>query len=167
MGLFVSSGGYTAHMYNHAKLKRNAERLAKLIPHAMERTGAQCIAVTGKSGQALAFATLMLIDFPLVVVRKENESSHGSDVEGDTRKTVNKYLILDDFIESGNTCKRIEDKLRAWAMGQIECVGVIEYDSNYNAFEYNRCNVIGVPSFGPLYDVDAPPYLPLTYGTMT
>lgn len=92
-------------------------RLAQL----MEQTGATAVAVTGKSGMSMAFATLMMYDFPLIVVRKPHELSHGSPIEG-TIQTVVKYLILDDLVASGDTVRAIIERIAEYAEIRDETV---------------------------------------------
>ena len=129
----VYSGGYSQHMYDNESLRNGAKDLASAIPVLMRQTGAEVIVVSGKSGIALAFATAMLIDFPIVVVRKAGENSHGHKVEGPADKVFTKYLILDDFIDTGTTVNRIVNDLythaeQGYGVGEpAHCVGILEY----------------------------------------
>lgn len=127
----VTDGGYSGQMYNNRELRQFASKIALVLPGIMRQANADAIIVQGKSGIALAFATLMLIDFPIIVVRKRNESTHGSPIEGTEGVDVQRYLILDDFISSGNTVRRIVEQLRENSIytsnGSAECVGVVEY----------------------------------------
>lgn len=131
-----NDGGYSETQYCPRKLREAAQLVAKLLPCIMRETGAQAVAVTGKSGLSLAFATLMLIDFPLIVVRKRGENSHGSNIEGTCGVDVDKYLILDDFVSSGSTVRTIVQELELYNESiapydepthEIRCVGVVEY----------------------------------------
>lgn len=151
------SGGYSGAQYCPAQLRKRAKHLAVRIPELMKQTGAQAIVVTGKSGISLAFATLMLIDFPLVVVRKEEENAHGSSVEGLDGVDVDKYLILDDFVASGATVRRVVDKLERYGftgdpvadadLVALTCVGVVMYAEreDYAAREFGS---VRLPLFG-------------------
>lgn len=129
-----NSAGYSGSCYNPLQLRANAAQMAAIIPKMMEETGAEFVVVTGKSGLSVAYATLMLIDFPLVVVRKDGENSHGSAIEGDDRTTFygNKYLILDDFVASGRTVQTIHHKMEMYQRynnedAPLRCVAVLEY----------------------------------------
>jgi adenine/guanine phosphoribosyltransferase-like PRPP-binding protein len=127
----LDSGGYSRKQYDPVLLRDTARNVAQRLPGLMQETGATCVAVTGKSGMALAFATLMLIDFNLVVVRKRGENAHGSPVEGRDGVHLHKYLILDDFVSSGRTVREIVALLTERALrsnsAALECVGVVEY----------------------------------------
>lgn len=128
--MFFNDGGYSANQFNTTLLRKTAKRIAAHLPKRMEATGAQAVAVTGKSGISLAFATLMLIDFPIIVVRKRGENSHGNPVEGTPDVDVGKYLILDDFVSSGQTVRNIVELIEEVSYGratQPRCVGVIQY----------------------------------------
>ena len=126
----INESGYAAMMYDALRLRETAAKLAQYLPELMQQTGATAVAVTGKSGIALAFATLMLLDFPLIVVRKRGENSHGAPIEG-TPGSVQRYLILDDFVASGDTVARIIGELEQYAEMRDElepkCVGVLQY----------------------------------------
>lgn len=124
MGRNVWDGGYSHAQYNTTNLRALARMVADALPDAMRRHEADTIVVTGKSGHSIAFAALMLIDFPLVVVRKETDQSHGCTIEGPSGHMVNRYLILDDFVATGATIHRV-----IGAMGVLDttCVGVLEY----------------------------------------
>lgn len=129
--MHLSTGGYSSRQYDSNRLRRTAQHLATELPRIMAETGADTIAVTGKSGLSLAFATLMLIDFPLTVVRKRNEMSHGNQIEGKDSHRVRHYLILDDFVDSGATVRNIvsivEERAEFSGCATPECVGVVTY----------------------------------------
>lgn len=129
--MFFSDGGYSSRQYDPSELRQTAQRLAIRIPELMKRSGAQAVAVTGKSGMSLAFATLMLIDFPLIVVRKRGENSHGAPIEGTHSVDVRRYLVLDDFTDTGATVRSIMHQIDEQAEGKgefaPECVGALMY----------------------------------------
>ena len=67
------------------------------------------IAFSGSSGCAIAFVLAAEFKIPLIYVRKDGEKSHGgSMVEcNDRRAIIKEYLIVDDFVDSGNTVNHI------------------------------------------------------------
>jgi orotate phosphoribosyltransferase len=148
--------GYSDIQFDPVSLRHHAQRLSKVIPFLLKKYDAQAIAVTGKSGLSFAFATLMLIDFPLIVVRKDGESSHGEKIEGTRNVDVTRYLILDDFVASGDTVRNIVKDIEIhfkrheeWCKGMAdikrpECVGVIEYSHHAN---YKSVNVTSALNF--------------------
>ncbi len=116
--------GYSESQFDNKLLLKRVAELKMAIPAYMNHFGAQAIAVTGKSGLSLAFATLSHIDFPLIAVRKGGESSHGYNVEGTENVDVSRYLILDDLVASGETVRNIVKAIGDHAA----CVGVIAWD---------------------------------------
>lgn len=73
----------------------------------------------------------MLIDFPLMVVRKRGENSHGNPVEGTEGIDIKRYLVLDDFVSSGatvrNLCEIVEERACSTVGAHPRCVGVLQY----------------------------------------
>lgn len=133
----VYDGGYSRNQYDVNLLRARAKELAEYLPKIMRRVDADAVVVTGKSGLSLAFATLMLIDFPLVVVRKRGENSHGNPIEGKDYTTFTRYLILDDFVSSGTTVTNIMDSIKEYAEARgpecPELVGIVEYTAEQSA----------------------------------
>lgn len=119
-------GGYSEHQYSTAALRDKAQLVAAAIPRLLKKFDADCIVVTGKSGHSVAFAALMLVDYPLCVVRKESDQSHGSSIEGAHGVEVRRYLILDDFIASGATVSKCIHTMDG-GFEDMHCVGVVEY----------------------------------------
>lgn len=124
------SGGYSEHQYSAAALRDKAQLVAAAIPRLLKKFDADCIVVTGKSGHSVAFAALMLIDYPLCVVRKESDQSHGTSVEGPDGLQVNRYIILDDFVASGTTVRNCVKTMHANNRYKVECAAVVEYSSD-------------------------------------
>lgn len=144
--MYLSDGGYSDVQFDAALLRNKAHEIASVLPIVMRETGAQAVAVTGKSGLSLAFATLMLINFPLIVVRKRGENSHGNPIEGTTGIEIRKYVILDDFVSSGATIKTIIgsiEELNACNRSErtVRCVGVLQYlryGTGYSPMHYRN-----------------------------
>lgn len=123
--------GYSDTLFNPQRL-REAAQLAldkvKRVEHELAEP--IHIAVTGKSGIAMAFAMSMIGDVNIVTIRKTNETSHGSKIEG--FGALGKYIVLDDFVDSGQTVRRVVNELNDFAASRSaghkpECVGFIEY----------------------------------------
>ena len=108
---------------------------AKAIEELRSQTGSTSVVVHGNSGVSCGFAALMASaeDFNLVLLRKDNDNSHGAPLEGPEGHRLDKYLILDDFISSGATLNRIRDKIanlcaqRSRSSPRPECVGIVLY----------------------------------------
>lgn len=130
----ILSDGY-ATQYKMAEVRKRAEYAARAINKMMAETGATSVVVHGNSGVSCGFAALMLsdVDFNIVLLRKDNDNSHGSPIEGPDGHRLEKYLILDDFVDTGATINRIRTKINILHQqyGQPkdtpECVGVVLY----------------------------------------
>ena len=131
----ILSGGY-ATQYKMAEVRVRAEHAARAINKMMAETDATSVVVYGNSGVSCGFAALMLsphADFNIVLLRKDNDNSHGAPIEGPEGHRLGRYLILDDFVATGTTMNRIRDKITALHQqyglheNTPECVGVVLY----------------------------------------
>lgn len=137
----ILSGGY-ATQYKMAEVRKRAEYAARAINKMMAETGATSVVVHGNSGVSCGFAALMLsphADFNIVLLRKDNDNSHGAPIEGPEGHRLDRYLILDDFVATGATMNRIRDKITTLHQqyGQPdytpECVGIVLYGYHSSA----------------------------------
>lgn len=130
----ILSGGY-ATRYRMPAVRKRAEYAASAINKLMAETGATSVVVHGNSGVSCGFAALMLsdVDFNIVLLRKDNDNSHGSPIEGPEGHFLERYLILDDFVSTGATMNRIRDKIIMLhkqsnpVEAAPECVGIVLY----------------------------------------
>lgn len=151
----ILSGGY-ATQYKLAEVRRRAEYAARAINKMMAKTGATSVVVHGNSGVSCGFAALMLsphADFNIVLLRKDNDNSHGAPIEGPEGHKLDKYLILDDFVDTGATMNRIRDKIAALHQQSglpedtPECVGIVLYGYHGSkSFRFDDGHV--VPAWG-------------------
>ena len=122
--------GYTKEL-----VEERAVFAAKAIEKLRSQTGSTSVVVHGNSGVSCGFAALMASseDFNLVLLRKDNDNSHGAPMEGPDGHNVLRYLILDDFISTGATMERIKGKIASLAEQSArlfpppECVGIVLY----------------------------------------
>ena len=86
----------------------------------MQKYPFDAIAFTGVSGAALAFILSYELKIPLICVRRDENDGHHAKVpqmmlpystilEG--ALDAKRYLIVDDFIEQGNTIRRILESI--------------------------------------------------------
>lgn len=131
--------------YSANRVRERAEFAAEAVTRLSRRTGATSVVVHGNSGVSCGFAALMVTDTPfnLVLLRKDNDNSHGAPIEGPDGHRLDKYLILDDFVASGATMNRIRDKIDTlhaqayWSSPKPECVGIVLYGYHRsNSFEF-------------------------------
>ena len=130
----ILSSGY-ATQYKLSEVRERAEYATLAISDMVAETGATSVVVHGNSGVSCGFAALMLsdVDFNIVLLRKDNDNSHGSPIEGPEGHRLGKYLILDDFVATGATMNRIRDKIvtlhQQYGLSEDtpECVGIVLY----------------------------------------
>ena len=80
------SSGY-ATKYSAEEVRKRAAWAAYAINVMAAKTGATSVVVHGNSGVSCGFAALMLspnLDFNIVLLRKDNDNSHGAPIEGQT-----------------------------------------------------------------------------------
>lgn len=88
----------------------------------------EAIAFTGMSGAIMAPMIAARLGVPLILVRKPFDNSHsGRRVEG--AYDADTYLIVDDFISSGDTVRNIVQEILA-VNAKARCVGVYSYRYN-------------------------------------
>jgi adenine/guanine phosphoribosyltransferase-like PRPP-binding protein len=114
---------YLEEVYDPVTFKKLVAKTAKKVKEIKRKFPFTHIAFRGSSGAAMAFPVSVATGIPLVHVRKLREKSHGCPIEG--RGTCNRYVILDDFICSGETVNAIANKLE-----KACCVGIITYLSD-------------------------------------
>ena len=88
----------------------------KLKPKTFE-----AIAVTGNSGAIFGGALAVALNKPLILVRKPGIDSHGSQLQG--IGSPKSYIIVDDFISTGETVRRVCDIIEKHAPAGLDLVG--------------------------------------------
>jgi orotate phosphoribosyltransferase len=121
----------------------------KLVPAAVARLKAfrrkhpfDALAFTGSSGAALAFPLSYLMKLPLIHVRKSDKNHYGGSIEGTV--SSKRYVIVDDFIASGTTVRRILKAIKKEYKHPVEAVGIFLYDSTPRN-KYQDIPVVCVP----------------------
>ena len=123
---------------SHVDRVFRTDLVAKLIPAAcrelkrMEAAGLRidAIAFRGMSGCLFGAPLAARMRKPMIMVRKKcadcgREQSHTNQlVEGD--RNAKTYVIVDDFIATGNTVRTIQAAITEWS--QAVCVGVMAAD---------------------------------------
>jgi adenine/guanine phosphoribosyltransferase-like PRPP-binding protein len=95
------------------------------------------IAVRGVSGLLLGPALAIATGKSLIVVRKEESAHAKTGVEGDI--AARRYIIVDDFVDTGETCRTIVSKIEN-LMPQVECLGSL------------ACSTLFIYENDPLFD---------------
>lgn len=116
-----------------------------------EKLGFDAIAFCGSSGAAAAFILCMSLQIPLIYVRKKNERSHGGPIECNAHDKVTKYLIVDDFIDTGATVEHIIESIDRRAhlitTNKPVCVGAFLYQPSNNYKTHTMNNGVKIPLF--------------------
>lgn len=121
---------YSALALTAENFRKLCQTLVQHVIPAAKKMGAEAIAVRGTSGLSVAFGMRMLTDFPIIVCRKDGETSHSAhpisvvweDPDQYSYAMLRKYVILDDMVSSGSTVRGIARDLK-----DAECVGVFTY----------------------------------------
>jgi adenine/guanine phosphoribosyltransferase-like PRPP-binding protein len=101
---------YLHDIYEPAKLAKIVNRLARKINALRKKTKIDAIAFTGQSGSSVAYPLSYKLGIPLICIRKGCESHSSKTYEGIC--PVENYVIVDDFIDSGDTIDRIVNKVK-------------------------------------------------------
>lgn len=133
----ILCNGY-ATGYSADRVRQRAEFAAEAITSLSRSTGATAVVVHGNSGVSCGFAALMVTDTPfnLVLLRKDNDNSHGAPIEGPEGHKLEGYLILDDFVCSGTTMNCVRDKINKLQRQRAgrhapECLGIVLYNHHH------------------------------------
>lgn len=115
-------GGYNAMFLTHYKLFEVMNESIKTLEPIKDSFDA--IAFRGMSGAIPAGILSIMLEKPLILVRKSRNDNHaGCLVEGDSAAKT--YIIVDDFICSGETIKAIVKGVLGFTHGQAKCVGIL------------------------------------------
>jgi orotate phosphoribosyltransferase len=116
--------------------------VVKKLAEIKAKTPFQAIAFCGSSGAAAAYIAGVALQVPVIYVRKPKETAHGSNLESNATKQIKSYVIVDDFICSGNTIDHIINKIRLYSENQDAktptCVGIVLYDCGGNRQEFEH-----------------------------
>lgn len=116
---------YSAVGRPQQQFRQLCEALARDLPFLMRKVNADAVAVRGTSGYAVAFGMRMVSDIHFIICRKSGEASHGSQlaVADDRAKSVSRYIIVDDCIDSGSTVRGIMKDL-----DPCQCAAIVTYN---------------------------------------
>lgn len=120
---YLSHPDYAQIRYHPATLKKACAKLARVARRIKKVTPFQAIAYRGSSGAAVAYPLSIALNLPVIQVRRQGETAdgHGMGTEG-PRRNISHYIIVDDFIASGNTVNKILHEFK-----DAECVAVLLY----------------------------------------
>ena len=119
---------YLEKMYTPVKLKQVVRRVNKNLRHLIAKKEVQFdgIAFTGSSGAAIAFPLSYAAGWKILHVRKTRDD-HGLPIE--SHGFFHKVVIIDDFISSGATMRRVLESLNTYG---LKCTGIMLYNMRGN-----------------------------------
>lgn len=134
--------GYHEIAFSHEARGKAVERLAGALLEYPQNVGIVC---TGLSGILVGVALADHTKREFAIVRKPNEETHSSySVEG---YILDEYVIVDDFMDGGETVKRILEKMSDRTLQSV-CRGILLYNDHFTSgpVEHNS-NLIRVTAF--------------------
>lgn len=108
----IVASAYTEKLFDKRKFRKMIQDAKAFIQNKIAETGIVPTGLisTGISGNTFSTVLAYELDLDVVIVRKAGESSHANKcVEGLSvgEGVINRLIIVDDFICSGDTIKRI------------------------------------------------------------
>ena len=133
----MSHSGYLTSIFNPKAHKKMVPKVIEKIKKLQRKIKFEAIAFSGFSGAGIVFPTFYETQIPIICVRKE-KTMHGYTVEA-TKYPIKNYIIIDDFIRSGETIDRIINNLSSYDdFGK--CKGILLYSSDREN-PYNKIKV--------------------------
>lgn len=114
---------YMGHALSPEKLATSVADVSRVLRAV--RGAFDGLAFRGMSGAAIGFPVCAATGIPPIVVRSSKVSSH-STYAAEAVVDVSRYVIVDDFVDSGETLKAISD-----ALAPAACVGVVLYADKF------------------------------------
>lgn len=102
-----------------------------------------CIVMTGISGILIGLPVADTLEKEILIVRKEKSIHANCEFEG-LRLDGKRYVIVDDFVNSGTTIKNIIAKINDRFSGP-KLVGIYLYTPNFGMCSSSIRNQLGLP----------------------
>lgn len=137
-------------LFDPEDLTSVCNNIANEINHDKLLMSIDAIAITGISGAVLGGAISFLTGIPLIVIRKDDKTHSGYDVEySDELNRLNTlhYIIIDDLIATGATIQKIQEKINK-RIGVNELVKIYLYHDSASKASFTMENLdINCPIF--------------------
>ena len=112
-----------------------ANKIAKFV----KQNKIDAIAFSGTSGAAYAYPLALKLNLSLICVRKSINGNHYNKyVEG--CYNAERYIIVDDFIDTGATIRRILKKVKTFS-SEAKCSGIFLYNSDGKSSSFEGIKV--------------------------
>jgi adenine/guanine phosphoribosyltransferase-like PRPP-binding protein len=129
---------YLHRVFRPSDFQASVKSMLRKVSEVHEATPFEAIAFTGQSGAAIAYILSYTLQFPMILVRQDDDRSHRMMalnknptlrcLEGEVDAPT--YLIVDDQIERGRTVNLIVNRIQSYNPS-ARCVGVVLYAWNY------------------------------------
>ena len=105
---------YSAVGMSADAFRTKVRQISEDLPVFMKAVKADAVVVSGSSGLSVAFALRMLVNIPTIMLRRGGEGAHSGKWSAVSHGaiTTQRYVILDDFTESGETVNRIIEDMK-------------------------------------------------------
>ena len=117
------SSGYLNSAFSPKSLPEIVNQIVKFLGRPYRRKTFDSIVVRGVSGMLVGSPVAYRMKLPLVVVRKSDGNHSGQSVEGYTY--VKNYVVIDDFVSSGDTINEIRAKMQGYNSAKM--TGLVVY----------------------------------------
>lgn len=124
---------YLCDVFSPSLFQTLVEETIRKAREIREDDAFDTIAFSGTSGCALGFILGHALDVPIICIRRHGEESHYHAWREENNRAfegnsdTKRYLIVDDFIASGNTVNRIMDIIRYNCGLDAKCVAMLMY----------------------------------------
>lgn len=127
--------------FDHDRRLKAVKRVTGILRRYPREVGIVC---TGLSGIMVGTAVAERTKRDFAIVRKPGEITNSSNaIEG---YTMEKFVIVDDFMQSGATIERILTMMNKRYDCAAECVSIILYDGwHHDSYTFKKCHI---PVFG-------------------
>jgi hypothetical protein len=129
----VCETNYLGAFFKQSVFFATLQRCCVALKEMNDTIGFDTIVVRGMSGALMGGAVRAITGYPLTILRKRAERSHSwMDAEGTIELfKINKYIFLDDLVDSGKTLKIVHKEMNRLAKESrntpIEMVGIVLY----------------------------------------
>lgn len=123
---------YLHEVFRPEEFKVTVENTVAAIKAFREKNNFEVILFTGVSGAALAFPTSYLTGIPIACLRKPSSSHSIYTLEGWWRPGSS-YIIIDDFVETGDTINRIHERVKP-----AVCKGIYLYKDEFTVSAHSE-----------------------------
>lgn len=137
------STDYLDMVYDVEYFTKAVPKSVRVLKEFHKKHPFDAIAFTGCSGAAFAYPLSYRLKIPLICVRKGESSHYSHPLEGFTG--AKRYLIVDDFISSGSTVRKIISTIKAHSTAKNpRAAGIFLYDRTCCRKKYLNIPLISI-----------------------